>query len=299
MKATLILFPIAILAIGCSSGANEAAASPDSFGSSSTPMMEEGKRGSQSNEAGGVAKLVSDERPAMNRNVVKTGSLTVQVEDVDTAEKRARQIAESAGGRVDQVKSTDLAGPDAVIDMTLRVPVARFESAMEQFQALGVRLQKQVSADDVTEQLIDFDARMKTMLAQEEVVRNMLRKSNNLSDSLTINNDLSRLRGEIESIAGQRKSLASQASYSTLELKLSQKASAIAVVATDPNWFQTSWASAWGAGTMAFRSIVSLLMWFLVFSPIWIAAFLGIKWLVKTANKAPLASASSEAQRPV
>lgn len=321
MKATT-LFPLAALVlvvIGCGQ-ASSAAKKSSQFKSeemtadmamsapAESPMAGRSSHfqgrggGMEMNATGGstgsVAMLVSNEIPAMERNVVKTGSLTVQVEAADKAEKLARRIAETAGGRVDQVQSSDLAGPMATIDMSLRIPVGKFEGTMEQLEALGTRMAKEVAVDDVTEQLIDMNARMKTMLAQEEVVRNMLRKANTLSDSLTINNDLTRLRGEIESIAAQRKSLASQASYSTLTVRLTQKQTAIAVASTDPNWFQTSWASAWGAGTTAFRSVVSFGMWFVVFAPIWIAGLFGIRWILRLAAKGGSpASASAEGQR--
>lgn len=299
MKSTK-LFPLAAIAaiiVGCSA-AEEAAMRSGSADSSKAPAtaaspgFEREQRDSST-----VSKLISNETPALRRDVVKTGSLTIQVDNVDTAEKKARQITEASGGRVDQVGSSNLAGPAPTIDMTLRIPVARFESVMEGLENLGVRMAKQVSVSDVTERLVDMDARMKTMLAQEEVVRNMLRKATSLGDSLTINNDLTRLRGEIESINAQRKSLAGQAAYSTLEVKLTQRATAIAVASTDPNWFQTSWASAWSAGTGTFRSVVSVLMWLLVFSPIWLATIFGMRWLIRTAQKASPVSAAAEGQR--
>lgn len=296
----LFLFAIVVVLAGCGAQAKEAAraSSPSSEADYGINEASGGAPSRQHDGSSSVAKLISNETPAMKRDVVKTGSLTVQVENVDKAEKLARQVTEAAGGRVDQVASSDLAGPAPSIDMTLRIPVTRFESSMEKLEALGVRMAKQVSVSDVTEQLVDMDARMKTMLAQEEVVRKMLRNANNLGDSLTINNDLTRLRGEIESINAQRKSLSGQAAHSTLGLKLTQSATAVAVASTDPNWFQTSWASAWGAGNGAFRSVVSILMWLVVFSPIWLVFIVGIRWIVKVANGPSKASVSAEGQRP-
>lgn len=231
-----------------------------------------------------TAKLTSRNEFQMNRNVVKEGSLTIQVDELAKAEKSARRIAETLGGRIDKVDSSDLAAPTASLQMTLRMPVARFELAVEQLEALGNRLSKRVAVEDVTEQIVDMDARVKTMLAQEEVLRNMLRRSGNLSDALTVQNELTRLRGEIESIAAKRKALASQAAFSTLELTLAQKSTAMAHATTDPAWLETSWASAWGAGTAVFRSVVGLLMWLVVFSPVWIVGVLMVRYLVKWAN---------------
>jgi hypothetical protein len=122
------------------------------------------------------------------------------------------------------------------------------------------------------------------MRVQEEQVRKMLARAGNLSDSLTINNDLTRLRGEIEALDAKRQILASQASFSTLDLRLTQNTTAVAVASTDPNWFQSSWAEAWGAGTVVFRSIVSVFMWLVVFSPLWILGAVVLRRAIRTVN---------------
>lgn len=275
---THYLLPLLVIAGGCAGGAQESAkaASPSPSESMAEQLPSDTYPGRRA-EGADIAQLVSKNDAAMPRNVVKSGSMTVQVDNVDASERKAREIAEALGGRVDRVTSSNLASPDASMSLTLRVPVKSFESTMERLQALGTRIAKQVQVDDVTDQLIDFNARLKTMRVQEELVRNMLRKAGNLQDSLTINNDLSRLRAEIESLDAKRQSLASQASFSTLELTLVQKTTAVAVASTDPNWFQSSWADAWGAGTLAFRAIVGWLMWLVVFSPVWILILVVIR----------------------
>lgn len=273
MKTPLILLiPLLAASVSCAGQAKEAAKNSSADWASAPserPAPSDGH--AQVNEGTkGVAQLVGRHLTSMPRNVVKSGSMTVQVDSVDQAEKQARSIAETLGGRVDRVTSADLASPQASMDMTLRVPVMKFEGAMEQLQALGTRLAKTVEVQDVTDQIIDFNARLKTMRVQEELVRSMLKRAGSLENSLTINNDLTRLRAEIESLDAKRSALASQAAFSTLELKLVQKSSAVAVASTDPNWFQTSWAEAWGAGTSVFRTVVGMLMWLVVFAPVWI-----------------------------
>ena len=93
-----------ILLVGCSAGESEQASAtsstveaPASAGSGSTP-----------------AKLISNPNQAVSkREVVKKGSLTVQVAKVEEAERKARSLVETAGGRVDRVSSSNLASPDA------------------------------------------------------------------------------------------------------------------------------------------------------------------------------------------
>lgn len=274
-KIAIAGFAAMILLVGCSAGESEQAGAtsstieaPASAGSGSTP-----------------AKLISNPSQAVSkREVVKKGSLTVQVAKVEEAERKARSLVETAGGRVDRVSSSNLASPDAALQMTLRIPVDTFENVMVGLEKLGVRTQKTVEIEDVTEQAVDLDTRAKNLLAQEMNLRNMLAKAKNLSDGLSIRNDISRLRGEIESMQAQRKSLAGEAAYSHLELNLEQSATAAAFASTDPNWLQGAWAQAWGGGTAVYRTVVGVLMWLLVFSPIWLPGILVIRWAIRTSS---------------
>jgi hypothetical protein len=287
MKTPLILLiPVLAASVSCAGQAKEAAkySSSDWVNSPNDRPASPSGGAQAEKETEGVSRLVGRQQTSMPRNVVKSGSMTIQVDSVDQAEKQARSIAETLGGRVDRVTSADLASPQASMDMTLRVPVMKFEGTMEQLQALGTRLAKTVEVQDVTEQIIDFNARLKTMRVQEELVRTMLKRAGSLEDSLTINNDLTRLRAEIESLDAKRSALASQAAFSTLELKLVQKSSAVAVASTDPNWFQTSWAEAWGAGTSVFRTVVGMLMWLVVFAPVWIVGIVLALRVIKHAG---------------
>lgn len=273
-----IVFPLLamVLAVGCSGGGSYESAQDAQAGASSSPAT------TASPKQGSPTLVTKNELP---RQVVKTGSLTLQVDNVDKAEKQARSIAEGAQGRVDKVTSSDLAGPAPTITLTLRVPVAAFDSVVEKLEGIGVRMSKSVSVDDVTEKLVDMDARLKTMLAQEQALRNMLAKTGKMSDSLAVNRELTDLRGEIESMAAQRKSLGGQAAYSTLEVVLSQKPNVATVASSDPNWLQSAWADAWGAANSFFRGIVSVGIWLLVFSPLWVALILAIRWLIRSANR--------------
>ena len=235
---------------------------------------------------GGRNQQTSINSVRMNRDIVRSGSLTIEVEALEKAERAANHVTRELGGRVDHLKSSDLAGPDASIAMTIRIPISQFESALEAFEKLGDRTGKEVMAQDVTSQLADFGARTKTMLAQEEVLRNMLRRAKNLDDSITLNSEITRVRGEIESQVAQRKVLADQAAYSTIELTLKQQPSAIAASSKNANWFQNSWAAAWSAGIEVFQKAVSLGMWLLVFSPIWLLLAVGIRWGIKASAAA-------------
>jgi len=220
----------------------------------------------------------------MNRVIIRSATLSLRVDKVDAAEKRANSIVADAGGYVDSVSSTDLATSDPKIDIRARIPVAKFDQVLQRLESLGVRLSKTIQGQDVTEKVVDFDARLKTMSAQEEVYRNMLRRVSSLEASTQLQDKLMNLRAEIESIQGQRKSLASAAALSTIELTLQQQATPAAMAQTDPSWGSSAWQSAQSSAASTFKSLAVVLMWLAAYAPIWVPiAALG--WFVHRRSK--------------
>jgi hypothetical protein len=94
---------------------------------------------------------------------------------------------------------------------------------------------------------------------------------------IALHDRLTDLRGTIESMAAQRRSLSKQAALSTITLTLQQAAFANPVP-KDPNWMGQSWAEATTSLGGLLRGGVSILIWLLVFCPFWIPVlWLGIK----------------------
>jgi type II secretory pathway pseudopilin PulG len=211
------------------------------------------------------ATLVSN--PIQVRSVIRKAELTVMVDDIDKAEAKMEQLVQTAGGYVENASGWELASPAPSLKVTSRVPEKAFDSVLGEFEKLGRRTTKSISAQDVTEQIVDMDARMKTMLIQEEAYRRMLRNVTHLADSIALQDRLMSLREQIESIQGQRKSLASLAEMSTIELTFEQRSSPEVVAASDPNWGGDAWNSALSAATGTFHFLGVAVIWLAVFSP--------------------------------
>ena len=159
----------------------------------------------------------------------------------------------------------------------MRVPVAAFDQIMSGIEGLGVRLNKAITSKDVTEEVVDLDARIKTMSIQEETFRGLLKDARSLNSVMALQEKLTDIRSEIESLLAQRTSLAKQAAFSTLTLTLEQAAVGTAP-ARDPNWLAQAWGEATTSMGAFTRSFTVILVWLMVFSPLWIVlAFLGVK----------------------
>ncbi len=154
------------------------------------------------------------------RQVILSVNLTVECEDVAKARDSAVAAAEGAGGFVESLNYWT--NPDGVTSatMALRVPSTSLSSVLERIRPLGRVLGEQASRTDVTAQHIDLTARISNLRLQEQRLLTLLGKAENLGDIFALENELARIRIEIENYEGQLRSLDEQVSLSSIYLYL-------------------------------------------------------------------------------
>jgi len=162
----LYLLPLLILT-GCSSGEYAEPSAGTTGSEATTASAPDLKLASTTNDP-------AMKTAAVKRAVIRNGSLTVRVPNVEEAERKVNDYVAKTGGFVGSSDSSDLATASPTIRLSVRVPASGFEESMRYFEGLGVRLSKNVKGEDVTSQLVDFEARLKIMRAQEDSFRNML-----------------------------------------------------------------------------------------------------------------------------
>lgn len=156
---------------------------------------------------------------ALNRKIVYHGELALEVADIDKAVGAVQAIARQCGGYLTGMQQTG--GGTNEGELSIRVPAARFEAALEELKKLGKLLRRSVKADDVTDQFVDLEARIRSKQQEETAILDLLRHAGQVSALLEVEKELSRVRGEIEQAQGQLKLLSNQVDLSTLEVKLS------------------------------------------------------------------------------
>ena len=153
------------------------------------------------------------------RQVISTASISLEVETVDTTVTNVRVLAESLGGFVEQMSVSG--EPDQqVANLTIRVPQSQFFTALDQLSALGEVRSQNLSSQDVTEEFIDLEARLTSSLREEQSLLSLLDKAENVSDILTIERELSRIRTEIERFQGQLNFLENRVDLATIGVSL-------------------------------------------------------------------------------
>ncbi len=182
--------------------------------------------------------------PKFDAKVVKRATLSVAVSRKTLSQRfaSANDVAELLGGFIE---SSDESRGLATI--TMRVPSPRFTEALAKLGALGRVTDRAERGDDVTAAFTDLDARIRNLAAQEGVLQDLMRQARNIPDTITVQQQLSAVRQEIEQLTGQRYLLDNQASYATIALTLHVEGAASAPTpATHRNSIAQAWHDAVG-----------------------------------------------------
>lgn len=170
-----------------------------------------------------TADETSEERASpVKRKIVRNGKLTLQSPDPFEAQVKITSIAESRGGFVVTSKRSSadrLAGEKESVEMTIRVPAENFEQAVSEIRKTADRVVvEEITGDDVTEEFVDLEARLRTERALEAQFLEIMKRANTVEDALKVQEDLSRVRGEIERIEGRIRYLENQSALSTITI---------------------------------------------------------------------------------
>ena len=157
--------------------------------------------------------------PIDDAKIVRTGTVELQVSDVPKALAAARDGIRAMGGYIG-ASQTQNEGDSPVASVTYRIPVARWEDALDLLGGLNGLTTKVVSqqtnAVEVTSQVVDLEARIKNLKASETALQGIAANAVKVSDVLEGQNQLTQVRGEIESLTAQLKDLNDRATYATL-----------------------------------------------------------------------------------
>ncbi|MBK9181294.1 MAG: DUF4349 domain-containing protein [Acidimicrobiales bacterium] len=160
--------------------------------------------------------------PVEGPRVVRTADLRISVDDGEAvrAVDRAADVAARHGGFVTSSSTAiaDGASGGASGEVTIRVPVSEFDAARRELAALGTVEQAVVRGDDVTAQLVDLGARIRSLQAEEEAYRVLLAQARSVGDIITIQDQLFAVRTEIEQLQAQEASLGAAADLSTIRV---------------------------------------------------------------------------------
>jgi hypothetical protein len=234
--------------------------------------------------AGGAPKPAAEQQAQAGgqhlpeRLVIKSAELSLEVESARTSEADVRALVAKLGGYVVKVQTSG-AEDQMSSTITFRVPAARFDEALSGVQGLAKKVfSRTVSGDDVTEEFVDLDSRLKNLEATRDRLQTFLDKAANVDEALKVNESLSEIQGEIEQIKGRQQFLKQSAALSTITVSLSPVPPPAPIVAED-SWQPLRVARGALRGLVGFgQGLANVAIVLLVWSPVWLILALLVLW---------------------
>ncbi len=162
----------------------------------------------------------------VDRQIIYNASLSLETRNTGKVRRQIEALAGKTGGYVSDSESwVDEAGRQQ-INFTVRVPVKQFSNVMSQIRALGKVKHESIDTQDVTEEFLDLDARLRTLRQAEERLLAMLKRSGKLADLLAIERELAGRREEIERAEGRLRYLRDRVGFSTITVSLYEEGTA-------------------------------------------------------------------------
>ncbi|MEM9542376.1 MAG: DUF4349 domain-containing protein [Cyanobacteria bacterium P01_E01_bin.42] len=233
-----------------------------------------------------VAAVTGEEIPRVAPQLIKTAEIDLQVESIDAIVTEIAEMVKQNRGDVLELRNNK---PNNVGDrhsafLRLRVPQQRLDRVLANIGELGISKRQTLSAEDVSTQLVDLDARLRNLRKQEDSLLAIMDRSGSIGDVLKVSQELGRVRSEIEQIDAQQKNLRDRVAFSTILVNLDTATAAVPRSRPLIGQLGETWENAvYGVGSLT-TGMLKISLWLLAFSPYWLAIGVGI-WLFRKYGK--------------
>ena len=172
-------------------------------------------------------------KPALAEKIIYSGYMYIETTKFDEAISAIEAKVKEFGGFIE---SSDVSGrteyrPDGTTSLVdrsasyvVRVPNAKFDAFVKQSGTLGNVLSSNTSAENVTSQFTDAEARKASLKVQEERLLAMMEKTDNIKSLIELEERLTEVRYEYEAIERKLINWQNQVDYSTVSLNLQEVA---------------------------------------------------------------------------
>ncbi|MDD5751393.1 MAG: DUF4349 domain-containing protein [Candidatus Peribacteraceae bacterium] len=258
--------------------------SPDFGYGSQAPAMEEYKMRnlSATSTASGWAGDADGSSTVLveDRIVVRSARVSIVAEDVQKAVDAIRAYAEEHGGFIVNIEVEQDEGDAPSATVAFRIPAASLDATVTFIRQQGLRVASEsIRGEDVTEEYVDITARLKNLEASESQLQSIMRNATKTEDVLNVHRELERVRGEIESLAGRKKYLEESAKLSSVTVSIATDEASLPVVTTEDQWRPFVVAKAAAAALLdTLKLLVNVVIWAIVFVPVWGTAILVVRY---------------------
>jgi anti-sigma factor RsiW len=217
---------------------------------------------------------------ANGRKIIYAGYITEETREFDKSMAGVDALLAKYGGYVQSSQingvpegSGDTLGRTAVI--TLRLPIDKYGSAMEELQGMGNLLSKNENTDDVSRQYVDTDARNKTLIAQRDRYMALLDKADNTESIIALQNQITELTVQIEQNTAQLRFWDDQVSYSAITVEFHELVIPKSVEPSNPDLNERANGAFYKTLNAMKKGLEDFAVWFVGFLP-WLAIIVAV-----------------------
>ena len=191
---------------------------------------------------------------ATQREVIRTAYVSLRVDDVKDSATQVRALAVGMGGVVSTESQTS-DGTDGFATVTVQVPVDQLEPYLAAVSELGTVDSRTVTAEDVTLQVVDLDARIEALTTSITRLEELLARAETVEDLLAIETELARRQADLDALQAQRTWIGDQVAMSTVTVSLSP---ITVVTSSGAPGFLSGLESGWSAMVAAAGALITV-----------------------------------------
>jgi uncharacterized protein DUF4349 len=236
------------------------------------------------------------------RKIIRNGALTIEVPSTTDAQHSIVSIAETHGGFVvtSESKQRESAEPEKRtldIKLIVRVPSDQFAGTLDQIRKLATNLtEENVTSQDVTEEFIDLEARIKTQVALEQQFLQIMKQAGKISDALEVQRQIADVRTDIEKLEGRKRFVQNAASLSMITVNIQSPKPIVTV--TSSGFGRTVRDAISESVDLASNIVIFFVQFVIVMIPVFalvlLPAGLIVRYLMRRARRMRLAAALSD-----
>jgi hypothetical protein len=172
----------------------------------------------------GPAAMVAGQPTALQqRKIIFNATIALRVDDLDEAFNQLFRLVEQTGGYISSSQTHGNAGSARSSEWTIRIPGVLFSGFTKNVAGLGEVVTNSMTSQEVTAEFHDLDARIRNKQQEEKRLQQYLNDSTaKLEDILKVEREITRVRGEVESMQGRMRVLADLTSLSTVTVRMSE-----------------------------------------------------------------------------
>jgi PBP1b-binding outer membrane lipoprotein LpoB len=236
-----------------------------------------------SKEIGGASgMLASDAIAAADRSVIKTGSVSFETPEIGDVQAAINDIVANNNGLVESwSQESNNQGELWAVNATVRVEAAKLDATISALGDLGKVLSTNVNSTDVTTQVLDIDARVKSLAATVGRLEKLMAEAKSTADLLAAESALAQRQAELDSLVQQQKYLKDSVDMATLNVSaFAEGRGPIAAPTSFIDGIEQGWKAllAFFGGTVVFLGMAT--PWLLILLPIAAIAFVIVRRLI-------------------